>query len=193
MPRVKLFKEEEVLEKAVELFWKKGYGDTSMQDLVDYLGINRASLYDTFGGKQALFKKALTQYRLVNNKMISAFLSNQTSVKEGLLKLFELPINASFNKGEVRGCFIVNTITELITKDEEIQTILVESKNDFEDLFYEFLKKGLENGEIAEDKDLKYLSSFLYTLLNGVLVIAKVNPDKKYLLSIVETGLAALD
>ena len=54
MPRVKQFNEDEVLNKAMELFWKKGYNATSMQDIVDYLGINRASLYSTFGGKKNL-------------------------------------------------------------------------------------------------------------------------------------------
>ena len=58
MPRTKQFNEEEILKKAMELFWEKGFHATSIQDLVAHLGINRASLYDTFGGKEELFKKA---------------------------------------------------------------------------------------------------------------------------------------
>ena len=63
MPRVKSFDEKEVLDKAIHLFWKQGYTATSIQDLVTHLGINRASLYDTFGDKEELFKKAFEQYR----------------------------------------------------------------------------------------------------------------------------------
>ena len=51
MPRVKLFDENEILKKSMELFWKKGYSATSVQDMVNHLGINRGSMYDTFGDK----------------------------------------------------------------------------------------------------------------------------------------------
>jgi len=194
MPRVKLFNEEDVLEKAIELFWKKGYNYTSIQDLVEYLGINRGSLYDTFGGKKELFDKAFRRYKEMNNKMMIQFLENQSSVKEGLLKLFELPINASINnEGEVRGCFVVNTTTELLPGDEKIHSILKENKIEIERIFYNYLKKGVEKGEIAKDKDIVNISSLIYALLNGILVIGKVNPDKKYLLNIVRTGLSVLD
>jgi TetR/AcrR family transcriptional repressor of nem operon len=194
MPRVKLFNEEDVLQKAIELFWKKGFSDTSMQDLVDYLGINRGSLYDTFGGKKELYDKAFCRYKEINNKMMIQFLESQPSVKEGLLKFFELPINASTcNSGTVRGCFAVNTTTELLPKDEKIHNILKENKIEIEKIFYEYLQKGVNNGEISEDKDINAISSLIYALLNGILVIGKINPDKKYLLNIVKTGLSVLD
>ncbi len=194
MPRVKLFNEEDVLEKAIELFWEKGYNDTSIQDLVDYLGISRGSLYDTFIGKKELFDKAFSRYKEANIKMMHQFLDSQPSVKEGLLKLFELPINASVNnKGEVRGCFVVNTTTELLPYDKKIHQILKENKIEIEKIFYEYLLKGVKNGEIAKDKDIHTISSLIYALLNGILVIEKVNPDKKYLLNIVKTGLTILD
>jgi len=194
MPRVKLFNEEEVLHKAIELFWKKGFNDTSMQDLVDCLGISRGSLYDTFNGKKELFDRAFRQYKKTNNKMMIEFLKNQSSVKKGLLNFFELPINASVNnEGEVRGCFVVNTTTELLPSDKKIHSILKENRIELEKIFYDYLQKGIESGEIAKDKDITTISSLLYTLLNGVLVIAKVNPDKKYLLNIVKTGLSVLD
>ncbi|MEL6975424.1 MAG: helix-turn-helix domain-containing protein, partial [Bacteroidota bacterium] len=63
MPRTKQFDEKEVLKKAMELFWEKGFHATSIQDLVSHLGINRASLYDTFGGKDELFNTAFESYR----------------------------------------------------------------------------------------------------------------------------------
>ncbi len=194
MPRVKLFNEEVVLEKAIELFWEKGFSDTSMQDLVDYLGISRGSLYDTFGGKKELFDTAFNRYKEVNNKMMIQFLEDQPSIKKGLLKLFELPINASVcDKGNVRGCFAVNTTTELLPKDEKIHSILKENKIEIEKIFYAYLQKGVKNGEITKDKDIATISSLIYALLNGILVIGKINPDKKYLLNIVKKGLSVLD
>ena len=74
MPRVKQFNEEQVLEKAMEVFWKKGYNGSSMQELVDGMGINRASIYDTFGSKEELFERAFEIYREKNLARIRNFL-----------------------------------------------------------------------------------------------------------------------
>ncbi len=193
MPRVKQFCEKEVLQKAIDLFWEQGYNATSVQDLVDRLSINRASIYDTFGGKKQLFEKAYKRYKNNNINVLANFLNNQPTIKKGLLKLYELPINASVCDGKTRGCFTVNTTTEMVPDDKDIHAILVENKNEVEVVFYGFLKKGVERGEISKDKDLVKLASFLYTLLNGIMVVAKVNPDKEYLLSIIESGLSVLD
>jgi len=194
MPRVKLFNEDEVLQKAIELFWRKGFNDTSMQDLVDYLGINRGSLYDTFGGKKELFIKAFNNYKEINNKTMIAFLAHQELVVEGLFKFFELPIDAAVCKESkiVRGCLAVNTTTELLPQDQDIHAILKQNKEELEEALYQHLQRGVANGEIAKDKDLKSIASLAYALLNGVLVIAKVNPDKKYLMNIIRTGLSVL-
>jgi TetR/AcrR family transcriptional repressor of nem operon len=73
MPRVKLFDENEVLNKAMNLFWKQGYSATSIQDLVSHLGINRASLYDTYGDKEKLFFRAFEFYRKTNTEGITNF------------------------------------------------------------------------------------------------------------------------
>ena len=70
------------------LFWRNGFHATSMQDLVSYLGINRASIYDTYGGKKELFDKAFEHYRTTNRKQLLDFLESQESVKEGFKKGF---------------------------------------------------------------------------------------------------------
>jgi TetR/AcrR family transcriptional repressor of nem operon len=70
MARTKDFDENEVLKKAVDIFWLKGYSATSMQDLVDGLGISRSSLYDTYGDKHTLFMKALESYQSVNSEIV---------------------------------------------------------------------------------------------------------------------------
>jgi TetR/AcrR family transcriptional repressor of nem operon len=193
MPRVKLFSESEVLQKAINIFWEKGYNDTSIQDLVTHLGINRGSLYDTFGDKRALFNKAFVHYLTTNNNSLKTFFESQTSIKKGFKKFFEIPINASVSDNGVRGCFAVNTITELLPKDSEMQTLLIKNKTIIESLFIEFLEKGVKNGEISASKNLKKTAAFLYALLNGLLVTAKINFNKKELLETVSVGVSVLD
>ena len=118
MPRVKQFDEQQVLEKAMELFWKLGYNGTSIQDLVSNLGINRASLYDTYGGKDALFEKTFEHYLQKNAQMARSILAAKPSVKEGFRHLFQIIIEQLINDPEKKGCFVVNTTTELVPNDE---------------------------------------------------------------------------
>lgn len=181
MPRVKLFDEQEVLRKAMNLFWKQGYAATSMQDLVSHLGINRASLYDTFGGKDQLFKSAFDLYRRTNKEGLIQFFEARPNVKEGFSELFEIAIREAVEDEDHKGCFVVNTTTELIPNDESIVEILEKSKGDFQLIFYEYLKKGKLDGQLKGNMGLKSLSILLYTLYSGIRVVSKVRPNKKEL------------
>ena len=193
MPRVKLFDENEVLTKAMNLFWKQGYAATSVQDLVSYLGINRASLYDTFGDKEQLFKKSFELYRKINIEGLKQFLDSHDDIREGFSKLFDNAIWESITDKDRKGCFVVNTTTELVPNDESIAEVLVSNKSDFEKIFLEYLSKGKKAGQISGAKDLKSISALLYTLYNGLRVVSKVQPDKKKLTDTVKVALSVLD
>lgn len=193
MARVKQFNEEEVLQKAVELFWKQGYNATSMDDLVNYLGINRASLYDTFGGKKELFKKALNKYLTDNRQWLYTFLHAQKSVKEGLCKFFRMVVTETMQDQDIKGCFAVNTSTELLPHDAEMCEILQKNKLNFEKLFFELLKKGQDNKELRKDMDLKATAAYLVAFFNGLKVMAKLKPAKKDLEATIKIGLSVLD
>lgn len=193
MPRVKLFDEQEVLTKSMELFWKKGYHATSMDELVKFVGISRASLYGTFGGKKELFTKALAHYRTTNNHFIQQFFRGQTNVKEGLKKLFYNLIEESATDQDRKGCFVVNTTTELIPGDDEMQRTLLDNKETFHRMFYSFLHQGMQEGQISTDKDIKAIADLLYTFFNGFRVITKISTDKQELKKSVDTMLSLLD
>lgn len=193
MPRVKQFDEKEVLINAMNLFWKQGYAATSVQDLVDHVGINRASLYGTFGDKEELFKKTFDHYRKINLEQINQLFQNQPDVKAGFTKLFEMAIDETINDQDRKGCFVVNTTTELVPGNEEILNILKENKEQVEHLFSTYLRKGKDTGQISSDKDLKAIASLLYTLYNGLRVVAKTQPDRNELMSSVRVALSLLD
>ena len=193
MPRVKLFDENEVLSKATELFWEKGYHATSIQDLVNHLGINRGSLYDTYGGKKELFYKAFQLYRTNNCNGITTFFKNQKDVKKGFRALFEMGIIESISDKDKKGCFVVNTTTELIPGENELLEILQENKKILEGLFYNFLLKGQQSGEISKSKNIKTISHLFYTFFSGLKVVAKVQTEPKELLNSVDEILMLLD
>ncbi|MER3318540.1 MAG: TetR family transcriptional regulator [Allomuricauda sp.] len=192
MPRVKLFDENEVLTKAMNLFWKQGYSATSIQDLVVHLGINRASLYDTFGDKEKLFKKSFELYRKQSIDKIRQLFKNQPNVKEGFSELFNNAVSEALLDKDRKGCFAVNNTTELIPNNESCLEVLSCNRRDFEKLFYEYLKEGQSKGQLKECKDLRSLASFLYIIYNGLLVVSKIHTNKKELADSVNLALSLL-
>lgn len=189
MPRVKLFDEEEVLSKAMNLFWKQGYAATSVNDLVNFLGINRASLYDTFGDKDKLFKKSFALYRKTNTDWLKEFFKNRPNIKNGFAELFDIAIQQAIEDEDNKGCFVVNTTTELIPNDESLLKLIEKNKYDFENLFYEYLKKGKDDGQLKTNQNLKSLASLLFILFNGIKVVSKISPQKQELKSSIDLAL----
>jgi len=191
MARSKEFDVNQVLRKAMELFWQQGYEKTSMQELVDYMGIHRRSIYDTFGDKRTLFLSALSHYEeLITNETKKRVDSNLL-VKQGIREVFNMIIYPDLNLP--RGCLAVNAAVELSLIDEEIATKIVGMFTKTEALFYELLKHGQETGEISKSHDPEVLSLFLHNSLVGLRVLVKIEADKKKLESIVDMTLSVLD
>src|SRR5271156_1610188 len=106
MARTKDFDENAVLNKAIQLFWYKGYNGTSMQDLVDGLGISRSSLYDTYTDKHTLFVKALESYQTAGANKIQEIINNSGSAKETIKKLLKLATTDLLDDKQQKGCFM---------------------------------------------------------------------------------------
>ncbi len=193
MPRTKQFNEEEVLNKAMELFWEKGFHATSIQDLVSHLGINRASLYDTFGGKEELFNRAFAAYRSASGDMVKAMLASKASVKAGFQKLFSFAIDEAAKDDARKGCFVVNTTTELVPGDGQIKSILSENLDQVSGLFSTHIQKGIDQGEIDASKNAKDIGMMLFTLYNGLRVVSKIDTNREKLEDMVRIGLSVLD
>lgn len=189
MPRIKLFDENEVLTKAMNLFWKKGYAATSIQDLVSHLGINRASIYATYGDKEQLFKKSFQYYTKKNIEALTNFLESRPNIKEGFKELFDNSIAESIKDKDKKGCFVVNTTTELIPNNNSFTVAIENNKHLFEQIFYQYLKKGKENGQLTTTQDLKALAALLFILYNGLKVVSKIQSNEYELKKAVEVAL----
>jgi len=192
MARPKAFDETVALEKAMELFWQQGYHATSYGQLVAHMGVNRASLYNTFGDKQALFDKAVKQYTSQNLISIKAFLLTQASVIEGLKALIIESLEEDLKEDGPKGCFVVNTATELQKGDEQTLKSLLGHKENSEALFTEFIRRGQQDGEISSKQSAEQLAEYIFALYGGVKVMVKLKPERAYLHSLLETGLSVL-
>ncbi|MFT6634118.1 TetR family transcriptional regulator [Alcanivorax sp. VBW004] len=193
MARKKSFNKDDVLERAMNLFWKQGFHATSMQDIVQNVGLSRSSLYESFGSKQGLFDQALGNYCRTNREGVKALLSNEKSVKSGIRNLLESSIHCTISDADKKGCFVVNSTTELVPGDDEMLKALSKNRASFEKVFFEFLQKGQATGEIPPNKDIKTLSGLIYTVFSGLNVIAKLEKSPKKLMAQIDQIVGLLD
>ncbi|MFP3510189.1 TetR/AcrR family transcriptional regulator [Peribacillus sp. SIMBA_075] len=191
MARSKEFDEKEALRRAMELFWQQGYEKTSMQDLVNHMGVHRRSIYDTFGDKHTLFMKALERYDEIVETQIDTQVKQLGSVKKAIRRLFEMVIDT--NEKQQIGCLTVNTAVELSLHDEEAAEKVVESFTKAESLLYELLLRGQKSGEVSEHHAAERLSQFIHNSLVGLRVLAKTTDDKQKLENIIDITLSVLD
>jgi TetR/AcrR family transcriptional repressor of nem operon len=193
MARSKDFDEAEVLSKAVCIFWHKGYNGTSMQDLVDGLGISRSSLYDTFGDKHALYIKALDSYQKFGGNQMCDIINNTASAKEAIKKLLELTMRDLLNDEQRKGCFMVNAEIELASHDAEVKTVICRNEQQFENAVLRAIKKGQDSGEIRNTQDPLALARFIMNAVRGMQVSAKATADMAFFDDIIKTTLSVLD
>jgi TetR/AcrR family transcriptional repressor of nem operon len=179
MARTKDFDEEDVLLRAMNLFWLKGYNGTSMQDLVDGLGISRSSLYDTFGDKHSLFVRSLENYRKISADKMAKMARDASSAKDGICKVLEYSIGELVRDKEHKGCFLVNAAVEMAPHDKEVGDMLCQNDKQMGEYFYEAIRKGQESGEITNAQDARLLSQFIINGIKGIRVTAKSSSDKK--------------
>lgn len=192
MARPKAFVEEEVLERAMRLFWRQGYEATSVQALVEATGINRASLYGTFGDKHGLFLAAVDRYLETVSAKRQAILEEPGPALAALRRYFEELIAFSLGEGRRLGCLITNAAIELAPRDRATEERLRDSLSRVEDAFYRVLRRAQSQGELAGDRDPRALARFLAGVVQGLRVMARLDPQEDRLRDVVETGLAAV-
>jgi TetR/AcrR family transcriptional repressor of nem operon len=193
MARRKEFDSEEALQKAMEVFWSRGYEAASIQDLVRHMGINRQSLYDTFGDKHALYLKALDRYREVESRKLFELLEGGGSVKKALRQLFSDVVEGSLCDGGRRGCFMGNAMSELAGRCKDTAARTCNNMAAIEEAFYRGLVRGKKEGELKGVRDPRAVARFLYSSLQGLMLIAKVKQNRKTLEDVVKVTLSVLD
>lgn len=192
MARPKAFDEEAVLNKAVKLFWCRGYEATSVQDLVDGLGVNRASLYDTYGDKHTLYVRALERYRAAEQTDLRQHLSQQKPALALLRDLFTNGVQASLNDPDHKGCFMVNSAIELAPHDEAIARLVADNQRVFTGWLAQLIKRGQQEGDISRMHTADDLAAFLFNTYTGLKVLGKTRPDPAALRSIVAVAMSTL-
>src|SRR5688572_27796992 len=190
--RPRIFDEEEILNKAVNLFWANGYEATSTEDLLDGMKINKGSLYHAFGSKKELFSRCLDFFASHSLKAIETKLKEAKSPVEGIRNFF-LELATANNQAHQNGCFMGNSLAELANIDKQLKEKAVANLMAMENLFYEYIEAAKKSKELKTKEDARILARYLITLWNGINITRRMYPKKELLEPLIKMQLAVLN
>lgn len=175
------FDKDAALQKAMHLFWRQGYETTSVQNLVDELGINRFSIYNSFGAKKALFLEALAHYRATVLVFLIQPLVGNEPAKLRLDNYLEGVSKQLLKKSGALGCMIQNTSLSLIANDKEVALILIAMFGDLRGALTKAIEDAKKSGEISksfsEDNDSEVLANFILCQIQGLIILRRAFSD----------------
>jgi AcrR family transcriptional regulator len=165
MGRPKKYERDRVLEKAIRLFWKKGYEGSSMDEIVKTTGLNRFSLYKEFGGKEGLFRSSLQRY-MQEMQEVGKALGREPLGLHNLYEYFNAVVKAKF----LHGCLILNTMTERHVVAKGTFSDVQEFMKGSEMQMVANLKAAQEQGDLRADTDVEGLAKTLIALDTGIIM-----------------------
>ncbi|HKY62220.1 MAG TPA: TetR/AcrR family transcriptional regulator [bacterium] len=171
MGRHKGYDRTEVLEKAMHLFWRKGFEGAHLQELVAVTGLNRFSLYKEFGGKEGLYEAAVEHY-LLGLQHLGAILNREPLGLQNVLDEVQLVIETEFPYG----CFMTNALTQQEVLDAKIRRRVQNHIAQTEALILRNFEAAQGRGEIPADRDLAGLAKFVVTFDIGIVTYATTRP-----------------
>ncbi|SFK57790.1 transcriptional regulator, TetR family [Nitrosomonas aestuarii] len=188
MPWEKSFDEEIALEKAMKVFWQKGFEPASIADLLEETGLNRGSLYNAFGGKQQLFVKSLLKYDRDIRQSRLAQLEALDNPKEAIAAFFDTIVAETVADRDHKGCFLINTASEIAAHDEEVNEIVTNGVREIEAFFRRCIEVGQARGDMPEGIDPEDTAKTLLALIVAIRVLGRGVFAEAALLTIANAG-----
>jgi len=192
MARPREFDEDAVLDAAVHRFWMYGYEATSVRDLAHDMGISSASLYNAFGDKSTLFKRALAHYVESSfGDRISRF-EGTLAPRQAIEAFFREIIDRSVRDKDRKGCMLVNSALEVAPHDPQFQASIAEVLVKVEAFFRRRVAAGQQTGGISTAHSADDLARTLLGIHLGIRVLARTRPERALLEGMVRPALALL-
>ncbi|VAW78062.1 Transcriptional regulator, AcrR family [hydrothermal vent metagenome] len=173
MARPREFDPSEVLQTAIELFWEKGYYDSSVDEVVRRSGVAKYGIYGTFSSKRELFMKALKQYASERHRDIQSPIRKPNASLPEIQQFFSKAVKIITQSGGQRGCLIVNTGIELGLKDIDIRDFVANFFQETEDVMACCLTNAVALGQLSNLSNISALATYLITEFRTVLMLAR--------------------
>ncbi|MDG1025002.1 MAG: TetR/AcrR family transcriptional regulator [Gammaproteobacteria bacterium] len=193
MARPVEFDENKVLTNAMEQFWREGYEASSVQKLLDCTGINRGTLYNSFGDKDTFFKSCVDHYNKVVETQIAASLKNsKLGPWEAIEAYFDETVLKVTNKHRSMGCLLVNSVCESINYDKEMRKVVRSSLATIRKALVARLKEAFKNRKVKKGVSVEFAADVLMNSLHGMRVNSRDGKTPKQLKELVKFTVSSL-
>ena len=193
MARPVEFNEHKVLTNAMEQFWKEGYEASSVQKLLDCTGINRGTLYNSFGDKSTFFKSCIDQYNKLVDKQIAASLKHEKLTGwDAIDAYFDETVVKLSNKHRSMGCILVNSLCESINYNRDMKKIVRASLATIRKALVAKLKEAHKKGKVKKGVSVEFAADILMNTLHGVRVNARDGKNAKQLRDLIKFVVVSL-
>ena len=189
--RPRKFNADEVLDRAMQVFWRRGFRGTSLNELARELGIEKPSLYAAFGNKEQLFLKALDRYASGFGRRAVLMLQETPSGKAAIEALLSAFAAQLADADSPAGCMIANCAVECRDLSASINRELVEWLEATEKAILDRLKRARKEGDLAPGEDIRALARYFATVLQGMVALSRIKRDAKELRHVVRIALRA--
>jgi AcrR family transcriptional regulator len=188
--RTRQFDVDEALDRALEVFWARGYEGATLPELTAAMGINRPSLYAAFGNKEQLFRKALHRYQTGPQSFLGEALKKPTAraVVEAVFSGF---LRMQRDRSSSRGCMIVSGALACGETGEPVRQELARLRQATVAALRERFDRAVHDGDLAAGTDCATLARYIATVLNGLAVQAASGAAEKELQQVAAMAMRA--
>jgi AcrR family transcriptional regulator len=171
--RPRAFDPDMALEKAMRLFWERGYEAASMDELTETMGLSPSSAYSAFGGKEQLFVRALDRYMAGPGAFPFAILHEPGPARAAFARLFEAVAREYTCADRPIGCMVAAAGSQSSPAAADVRAALVERRREAVVAYEDRLRRAREDGELPADADVAALARFFFTVVQGMSVQAR--------------------
>lgn len=187
--RPRSFDRDEALDRAMDVFWSKGFEAASLSDLTEAMGINPPSLYAAFGDKEGLFIEAVKRYHARVQETCPY--SDQPTARESVERLLTDLAHMFTDPHHPKGCLAVMASTTAASSSPRLQEMLAEQRAQAKARLRARIERGIREGDVPADADVAALTNLYAAMINGMSLQARDGVSRKALLAMVETAMRA--
>jgi len=184
---------QQALYQAMEVFWGQGYEASSVQTLLDAMGMNRGSMYSAFGDKRALFLAAIDEYTHSLDELVKTLVVAPENPVEAIRGFFTSVVSQVPEEYCTKGCLLVNTITEMSGVDDELAIVANEKMKKVFAAIENRITEGQEKGLINCGISANTYANYLQNSMKGFRVTSRLEEGRRSLSDIMELTLSVLD
>ena len=193
MARPVEFDEDKVLTNAMEQFWKEGYEASSVRKLLDCTGINRGTLYNSFGDKDTFFRACVEYYNMIVQKQIESSLKDENlSCWNAIEAYFEETISNVSQKQRAMGCMLVNSLCESVNQNRVLRKLVRDSLMLIRKEFLVRLSEAKANKKLKKGLGIDFAADVLMNTLYGIRVNSRSGREIKQLKMLVKHSIDSL-